>query len=526
MKQIEPTRAVGYVRVSTDEQVQGFSLEGQAERIRSYAESQDYSLECIYRDDGYSAKDLNRPDIQRLLADVASGSVDVVLVYKLDRLSRRLRDLTEVLDLLTKHGTRFESVTEPFETKSAPGRLMLNVLGGFAQFEREVNGERVLLAMERRFREGKWMVQPPYGYRMVDGLLVVEPAEAMAVRRLFTRYLGDGLGVKDLAREMNAEGHRTRRGGPWRPSSLHRLLTNRAYLGRVVWRGQERAGTHEPLVGEDLFEAVQQKLRARRQSPPRRLASENLLVGLARCGRCGASMFVQRPGNAAKRHYRYYACANRVQDRSCGQPYIPAGRLEGAVIGKLVELADHPTRIRPFLSREIRQRRVGRQELERRVKALDHEIAHLETHQREMVEWLAETLPGKAAARKLNEKIEAVEQQKNALAEERATLRGRLAAGDLASVTAESVAGHLARFGDYFERFNAGQRKELMEAVVQTVTVEGPARARVRFSLPTAPLARFDQSLDGDLEAGSKYRVRWRPQRDSNPCCHLERVES
>jgi site-specific DNA recombinase len=185
-------RAVGYVRVSTDEQVQGFSLEGLAERIRSYAESQDYSLESMYRDDGYSAKDLSRPDIQRLLADVASGPIDVVLVYKLDRLSRRLRDLTEVLDLLAKHGARFESVTEPFETKTAPGRLMLNVLGGFAQFDREVNGERVILAMEKRFAQGKWNVQPPYGYRMVEGLLVVESAEAMLVRRFFTRYLGDG----------------------------------------------------------------------------------------------------------------------------------------------------------------------------------------------------------------------------------------------------------------------------------------------------------------------------------------------
>ena len=130
-----------------------------------------------------------------------------------------------------------------------------------------------------------------------------------------------------------------------------------------------------------------------------------------------------------------------------------------------------------------------------------------------MVDWLAETLPGKAAARKLNEKIETVEQERNALAEERAVLRSRLAAGDLTGVTAESVAGHLARFGDYFDRFNAGQRKELVEAVVRAVTVEGPARARVRFSLPTEPLGRFDQSLEG----GSKYRVRWWPQRDETP---------
>ncbi len=152
--------------------------------------------------------------------------------------------------------------------------------------------------------------------------------------------------------------------------------------------------------------------------------------------------------------------------------------------------------------------------------------ATLDRRQREMVDWLAETLPGKAAARKLNEKIETLEEEKKALAEERSTLRGCLAAGDLDGVSAESMAGHLARFSDYFDRFNAGQRKELLEVVVQTVTVEGPARTRVRFSLPTAPLGRFDRPLGGGPEGGSKYRIVWRPQRDSNPCCHLERVES
>ena len=237
-------------------------------------------------------------------------------------------------------------------------------------------------------------------------------------------------------------------------------------------------------------------------------------------------MFVQRPGNAHKRQYRYYACARRAEDRSCGQPYIPAARLEGAVIGKLHEIADHPSRIRPFLNREIRKRSARRQDLERRAAALDREIIDLDRRQREMVDWLAETLPGKAAARKLNEKIEAVEKERNALAEERSDLRGRLAVGDLTGVTAETLAGHLARFGDYFDRFNAGQRKELIEAVVLAVTVEGPARARVSFRLPTAPLGCFDRPLDGGPEGGSKYRVVWRPQRDSNPCYHLERVGS
>lgn len=218
-------------------------------------------------------------------------------------------------------------------------------------------------------------------------------------------------------------------------------------------------------------------------------------------------------GNAAKRHYRYYACARRAEDRSCAQPYVPAARLEGAGI-------------RPFLNREIRQRRAGRQDLARRAAVLDREITDLDSRQREMVNWLAETMPGKVAARKLNEKIETLEQERNALAEERAALRSRLAAGDLTGVTAESVAGHLARFRDYFDRFNAGQRKELVEAVVRAVTVEGPARARVRFSLPIEPLGRFDRGLESDPVGGSKYRVVWWPQRDSNPCFSLERATS
>jgi hypothetical protein len=179
------------------------------------------------------------------------------------------------------------------------------------------------------------------------------------------------------------------------------------------------------------------------------------------------------------------------------------------VIGKLQELAARPERIRPFLNREIRCRRAGRQNLARRAAALDHQFSDLDGRQREMVDWLAETLPGKAAARKLNEKIERLEEEKKALDEERAILQGRLAAGDLDGVSPESMAGDLARFGDYYDRFNAGQRKELVEAVVQAVTVEGPARARVRFSLPTAPLGSFDRLFGDDPEGGSKYRVIW-----------------
>ena len=136
------TTACGYIRVSSDEQIEGFSLDAQLERIQTYAKSQDYNLGKIYKDDGYSAKDLNRPGIKQLLKDIEDSSYKIVLVYKLDRLTRRLSDLIKILQHLNKYRVRFESVTEPFETKTAPGKLILTILGGFAQFEREVNSER------------------------------------------------------------------------------------------------------------------------------------------------------------------------------------------------------------------------------------------------------------------------------------------------------------------------------------------------------------------------------------------------
>ena len=221
-------------------------------------------------------------------------------------------------------------------------------------------------------------------------------------------------------------------------------------------------------------------------------------------------MFVQRPGNASKRHHRYYACARRVEDRSCAQPYIPAARLEGAVIGKIQELASRPDLIRPFLAREVKRRRAASRKRVHRTLRLDRRIADLEARQRELVDWLTETLPGKAAARKLNEKIERLEEEKKALAEERAVIEGGFGDADLEEVSAKIVAGHLASFGYYFEQFNAGQRKALVEAIVQTVTVEGPARARLRLDLPIRQLGGFDR-------AGSRWHLVWWPQRDKTP---------
>jgi site-specific DNA recombinase len=229
---------VGYIRVSTDEQVEGFSLDAQEERIRAYAKSQDYTLIEIYRDNGYSAKNLNRSGIKKLLEDMKKRRFGIVLVYRLDRLTRRLKDLNDLVELFEKYRIKFQSVTEPFETKTAAGRLMMNVFGGFAQFERELNSERVYTGLKKRFEAGNWMAAAPYGYRMQKGKLVINPDEAEMVRKIYQMYLDSGYGLTDLARRLNDEGYRSRNGKRWRPSVLYWILTYKVYIGYTVWSGK------------------------------------------------------------------------------------------------------------------------------------------------------------------------------------------------------------------------------------------------------------------------------------------------
>lgn len=291
---------VGYVRVSSDEQVEGFSLSAQEEKIKAFAISQDYCLVEIYRDEGYSAKDLNRPGVKILIEDVKKGKFRIGLVYRLDRLTRRLKDLNELVDLFEKHNIKLQSVTEPFETKTAAGRLMMNVFGGFAQFEREVISERIKLGLQKRFEQGKWVTIPPFGYSIKDGNLVINSKEAEVVKKIYQMYLDSGFGLIELSRKLNSLGYTRRNGKKWRPSALYRILIHKVYLGYTICSGQIRKGEHEAIIDKFTFDTVQRKLKENCRYPSRQISSPHILTGLITCAKCGAKMFVQRPGGKKK----------------------------------------------------------------------------------------------------------------------------------------------------------------------------------------------------------------------------------
>jgi site-specific DNA recombinase len=324
----KPQRCAIYTRKSTEHNLDlAFnSLDAQREACEAYIKSQAHEgwrlVPDRYDDGGLSGASLDRAALQNLLADVGGGRI--VVVYKVDRLTRSLADFAKLVELFDQHGVSFVSITQSFNTTSSMGRLTLNVLLSFAQFEREVIGERVRDKIAASKRKGLWVGGPvPLGYRCIDKKLVVVPEEAEAVRTIFARYLELG-SMGALIAELDRQGIRTklngrrdgRRSGGIRfgVGSLAHLLKNRFYIGEITYRGEVHRGEHAPILGRDLFEAVQAKRAA------------NAVVRLVRL-RGSAAILTGRlfddrgnrmsPTHANKRgvRYRYYVSHAILQNR-------------------------------------------------------------------------------------------------------------------------------------------------------------------------------------------------------------------
>ena len=353
------TRCAIYTRKSTEEGLdQEFnSLDAQREACETYIASQRHegwiALPDRYDDGGFTGANMNRPGLQKLLQHVQAGQVDSILVYKIDRLSRSLLDFARIIELLEKHGASFVSVTQQFNTTTSMGRLSLHVLLSFAQYEREIIGERIRDKMAASKRRGKYMGGvPPLGYDVDREAkkLLVNPKEAKLVRHVFTRFLSLD-SVTKLARELNKNSHttkswvtvkgKTREGRPWNKSHLYRLLNNPILIGRVSHKGDTYPGEHEAIIEKTLWEKVQKTLADNTRLRPDETRSKTpvLLKGLIKCGHCGMSMgatFARKNGKT----YRYYLClqARKSGYDSCPVRSVAAGEVDKTVLARVREM--------------------------------------------------------------------------------------------------------------------------------------------------------------------------------------------
>jgi DNA invertase Pin-like site-specific DNA recombinase len=316
----KPQRCAIYTRKSTEHNLDlAFnSLDAQREACEAYIKSQSHEgwrlLPEHYDDGGLSGASLERPALQQLLDAVRNGGIDTVVVYKVDRLTRSLADFAKLVELFDEHHVSFVSVTQSFNTTSSMGRLTLNVLLSFAQFEREVISERVRDKIAASKRRGLWMGGTvPLGYRNENKRLVVEDSDAGLLRRIFQLYLDLG-SVGALVKALDAEGVRTRKGHRFGVGATAQILSNRTYLGEIVWKGEVHKAEHEPIVDAEMFAKVQDHLAT--SAIKRRDRARNRVFLLAGLLHDDAGNHMS-PSHANKRgvRYRYYVSQALLQHR-------------------------------------------------------------------------------------------------------------------------------------------------------------------------------------------------------------------
>jgi DNA invertase Pin-like site-specific DNA recombinase len=363
-------RCAIYTRKSSEEGLeQEFnSLQAQREACEAFINSQRQEgwvcLPAAFDDGGFSGATMERPALQRLLADITAERVDTVVVYKIDRLTRSLADFAKIVEILDARGASFVSVTQQFNTTTSMGRLTLNVLLSFAQFEREVIGERIRDKIAASKKKGMWMGGvPPLGYRAEDRKLLIVDSEAEIVRAIFRRYIELG-SVRLLKEELEARGIKSKSwtsasgrvisGKPFSRGALYLILQNRTYLGEIVHNGRSHPGEHLPIIDQPLWDTVQAQLagNAVDRNSGTRIRQPSLLTGMLFDGSGNA----MTPTHAVKKgtRYRYYVSRPLItQDRSEGSAglRLPAEAIEQLVTGRVRRWLLDPGSIYPVTQR-------------------------------------------------------------------------------------------------------------------------------------------------------------------------------
>jgi site-specific DNA recombinase len=376
------TKVCIYTRISTDEENQPTSLHSQRERLEAFCKAQEGWRIVAHKQDQATGTKLDRPGLQAALDLARSGAVDMLLVYRVDRLSRKVRQLAQLAEELDTLDVVLRSATEPFDTGSAAGRMMLQMLAVFAEFEHATIVDRISAGIERRAKEGRWFGgRPPFGYTFSseERMLVPDPVKAPVVRRVFDLYARKRLGTRTIAQLLHDEGAPAPSAG-WGHPGVHWIISNPTYVGKIRWRDKVFDGIHEPLVDEFTFAKAQAILTERGEHAKRRgNASDFLLSGLLRCGKCGkAYIGMSATGNGGR--YHYYACTGRQKygPKACTGERLPRDKVDEAVLRQLVSIYRDKDIVADAITDANAETEKQRPEFEQRLASIGAEITRAE----------------------------------------------------------------------------------------------------------------------------------------------------
>ena len=341
-------RVALYPRVSGHEQEDNYSIPEQIERMKKYCDAKDWTVYKIYTDSVYTGASMDRPGLQAMIKDCEAGKIDMVLVYKLDRLSRSQKDTLYLIeDVFEKHDVGFTSMTENFDTSTPHGKFIVGILAVFAQLEREKIRERTMIGKQARAAEGKWHGSNwiPIGYDYEDGHLKVNEYEKMQILEIVDLVL-KGTPFRTTANLMNSRGL-THKYGVWDAKAVKRVLGNKLYLGYIKDNDTHHKGLHEPILDQETFDAIQEILEARKEKYGTVYKKhKSLLAGFIFCKHCGGRYGRQTNGKGG---LSYYSCYSRnksqpkmVKDPNCKNKSYTAVELDDIVTSEIKKLAVDP----------------------------------------------------------------------------------------------------------------------------------------------------------------------------------------
>ena len=448
-------RVACYVRVSSDKQAEeGYSIDEQIERLTAYCKAMGWRITKVYTDGGYSGANTNRPALQDLILASQSHSIDAVVVYKLDRLSRSQRDTLTIIEGLLDNDVDFVSMTENFDTSTPFGKATIGILSVFAQLEREQINERCSLGRAGRAKEGKYRGggYVPIGYDYENGSLIINETEAAQIREIHRLYQ-QGESFRSIAMIFKERGY-THKYGTWEVYRIARLIKNPLYCGYITYKGEVFKGEHEPIISEECYQRTMSVYEGKDTLKSPHLG-RSMLGGLLFCGRCGARYGISRGGGSST--YQYYCCHSRrkisphmVKDPNCKNKNWKKEELEKLVLGEIKKLKNEPLNV-PDQSEQDDRR--------------EHIMAEIEKTDRQKSRLMDLYGAGLFEMDELEAKIRPLNDQKERLAAELERLQ--------AEPTKKNTTALVETFADALEQGDTEQVRILVRALIHRIVIDG-----------------------------------------------------
>lgn len=487
-----PLKVAIYTRVSTEEQAkEGFSLGAQEDILKKYAESNDYEIYGVYSDEGYSGKNYERPEIQRLFKHLYGGKFQAILVKSVDRISRRLSDISKLLDdVLLPNNCRLLVSDNNLDSSTLNGSMFINFLGTFAQYERGMIIERVKSGMEKRAEQGLWNGGIILGYDNEKKRLVINKEEASLVRRIF-ELRAEGKGYKYIAKTVNEEGYRSKKGKLFSICTIKTILENEAYIGKCKWgkrkdwntkrrKGVTKdyvlvEGKHEAIISFELWSKVQAVNNTNRESVSknRNFHGDFILSGILRCPACGAGTVMskskKRDGSGYHLYYMCQAFASKGT-KACKSNLIGKENIERKVLQKVKELLSNITIIEEVLDNIEKQNILDESSIRNALllnkKSLEMKKSHLDKLNSDYFSEKIRAEVYNMQAESILKDIADIEERKKRIEREYEDLKTDTI------ITKETIYQALENFDNLYETATNEQRKLLIRAIIKRIEVE------------------------------------------------------